>query len=44
MPKNQVSVVIINYNSSKYTIDCIKSIKDVVESIIDYNIVVIDNN
>lgn len=37
-----VSIVILNYNSSRYTIDCIDSI--LASSFIQYEIIVVDNN
>ncbi|MGI6321294.1 MAG: glycosyltransferase [Bacteroidales bacterium] len=44
MTENLVAIVIINYNSSKYTIECLKSIKDVVDPNFNYSIIIIDNN
>ena len=38
-----VAIILINYNSSKYTAECIKSIKKTVSDNISYRIVVIDN-
>jgi GT2 family glycosyltransferase len=38
-----VSVIIINYNSSNYTIDCINSIIEKTSSEISYEIIVVDN-
>ncbi|MCD2260845.1 glycosyltransferase family 2 protein [Psychroserpens luteolus] len=38
-----VSCILINYNTSQYTIDCIKSIIDNTQNSISYEIVVIDN-
>ena len=37
-----ISIVILNYNSSKYTIDCIDSILS--SSYQNYEIIVVDNN
>ncbi|WP_411684856.1 glycosyltransferase family 2 protein, partial [Aeromonas caviae] len=37
-----VSIVILNYNSSKYTMDCIDSILR--GSFQDYELIVVDNN
>ena len=39
-----VSVVIINYNSSDYTVDCIKSIRKYTSNHSDYEVIVVDNN
>jgi len=39
-----VSVVIINYNTAKYTLDCIRSVVKFTNSSIAYNIIVVDNN
>jgi len=44
MEKLQISVIIINFNSALYTIECIKSIKKFAEPNLKYNIIVIDNN
>ena len=41
---NTIAVILINYNSAKYTIDCIKSIWDKTCSNLDYEIIVVDNN
>ncbi|MGE6197549.1 glycosyltransferase family 2 protein [Aeromonas media] len=37
-----ISIVILNYNSSKYTMDCIDSILS--SSYQNYEIIVVDNN
>lgn len=42
MRKLQVAVVLINYNSSQYTLDCIDSIRN--QTSVRYQIIVIDNN
>ncbi|MEQ1585066.1 MAG: glycosyltransferase family 2 protein [Cyclobacteriaceae bacterium] len=42
MRKFQVAVILINYNSSQYTLDCINSIRS--QTSVRYQIVVIDNN
>ncbi len=42
MRKFQVAVILINYNSSQYTLDCINSIRS--QTSIRYQIIVIDNN
>lgn len=39
-----ISVIIINYNTSKYTLDCIQSVINFTNPKISYNIIVIDNN
>jgi hypothetical protein len=39
-----LSIILINYNSTSFTIDCIKSIKTVVSNQLSYEILVIDNN
>ena len=41
---NTIAVILINYNSAKYTIDCIKSIWDKTATELDYEIIVVDNN
>lgn len=38
-----VAIILINYNSSKYTVECIRSIEKTVSDDISYGIVVIDN-
>lgn len=42
--KFQVALIIINYNSSNFTLDCIKSIITHTESNLKYQIIIIDNN
>jgi len=39
-----VSVILINYNSSKFTISCIQSIIENTKKSLNYNIVVVDNS
>lgn len=39
-----ISVIIINYNSSIYTIECVKSVIEKTTKKLDYDIIVIDNN
>ncbi|WP_034057273.1 glycosyltransferase family 2 protein [Lacinutrix jangbogonensis] len=39
-----ISVIIINYNTAKYTIDCIQSVIVNTRVNLSYNIIVIDNN
>lgn len=41
---NTIAVILINYNSAKYTIDCIRSIWDKTSTNLDYEIIVVDNN
>ena len=41
---NTIAVILINYNSAKYTIDCIESIWDKTSSNLNYEIIVVDNN
>ncbi|MBV2196590.1 MAG: glycosyltransferase [Flavobacterium sp.] len=41
---NTIAVILINYNSAKYTIDCIKSIWDKTATELDYEIIVVDND
>lgn len=42
--KRDISVIIINYNSSAYTIKCVESVIKFTSAGIDYEILVIDNN
>ena len=39
----QLSIVLINYNSTSYTIDCIDSIVEVIGDKLNYEIFVVDN-
>jgi GT2 family glycosyltransferase len=39
-----ISVILINYNSSKYTIPCVESILKLTDSIINYDVIIVDNN
>jgi GT2 family glycosyltransferase len=39
-----ISVITINYNSSAYTIDCVRSIIKHTPDVLNYNIIVVDNN
>ncbi|MGC8594312.1 MAG: glycosyltransferase family 2 protein [Candidatus Kryptoniota bacterium] len=41
---NEVSVLIINFNSSPHTIDCVRSLIQNSRSSLNYNIIVVDNN
>lgn len=40
----ELSIILINYNSTKYTINCIESILNVVSRQLHYEIIIIDNN
>ena len=40
----KIAVILINYNASSYTIDCIKSIREKTAATLNYEIVVVDNN
>jgi len=40
----QVSIIVINYNSTQYTINCVNSILKFTDNTIDYEIIVVDNN
>ncbi len=44
MEKKDVSVIIINYNSSFYTLQCVQSILKYTSDNLNYEIVVVDNN
>lgn len=39
-----ISVIIINYNTAKFTLDCIKSVIQFTDKAINFEIIVIDNN
>ena len=39
-----VAVIIINYNTSKYTLECIQAVVDKTSQKISYEIIVVDNN
>ena len=41
---NDVAIVILNYNSSEFTINALKSIKEKVSKDVSYQVIVIDNN
>jgi len=41
--KYEIAVVVINYNSSSFTIDCIKSILEKTSQDLSYQIIVVDN-
>ncbi|MCL9808740.1 glycosyltransferase family 2 protein [Flavobacterium luminosum] len=38
-----LSIIIINYNTSKYTLNCIESIVNTISDTIDYEIIIVDN-
>ena len=42
--KYEIAVILINFNSSKHTINCIESIVELTNKMLQYQIVVIDNN
>jgi len=42
-PQCDISIIIINYNSSEYTRECIESVLETTASNIDYEIIVVDN-
>ena len=44
MKKYKICIILINFNSADYTVNCIKSIKEFVDKNVSYNIVIIDNN
>ncbi|RKE92366.1 glycosyltransferase family 2 protein [Ichthyenterobacterium magnum] len=39
-----ISVIIINYNTASYTLDCIKSVIAFTDKVLNFEIIVIDNN
>ncbi|MEM7185724.1 MAG: glycosyltransferase family 2 protein [Bacteroidota bacterium] len=39
-----VAVIIINYNTSDYTLDCIKAVKEQTSDAVSYQVIVVDNN
>jgi len=39
-----VAVIIINYNSSKYTLECVEAVRAMTAESISYEIIVVDNN
>lgn len=39
-----VSIIIINYNTSKYTLQCVQSVLDKSKKLTDFEIIVVDNN
>lgn len=41
---NDISVVIINYNTAKYTLECIQSVIDYTSAHLTVDIIVVDNN
>jgi GT2 family glycosyltransferase len=44
MRKFRIAVILVNYNSSSYTIDCIRSIEQQTDESLQYQIIVVDNN
>ena len=42
--KHTVTIIIINYNSSHYTLSCVESITRHVASTLYYNVIIVDNN
>ena len=40
----EVSIIIINYNSVKYTINCVNSILEKTDKNLNYEIIIVDNN
>ena len=43
-PRFEIAVIVINYNSSSYTINCLQSIYATTSSALSYQIIVVDNN
>lgn len=39
-----LSIILINYNSSAYTVNCVRSIREKVNPALEYEIIVVDNN
>lgn len=39
-----VAIILINYNTANYTLDCIKTIEDKTSNSLSYQVIVIDNN
>ncbi len=44
MRKFQIAVILVNYNSTNYTIDCVRSIEQLTDSSLQYQIIIVDNN
>lgn len=42
--KFQIAVILINYNSSQYTLDCVRSIEEKTSPSLRYQVIVVDNN
>ncbi len=40
----QVAVILVNYNSSQYTLDCVQSILEQTNPALRYQVIVVDNN
>ena len=41
---NDVAIIIVNYNTAKYTLECIQAVHDKTHPSIQYQIIVVDNN
>lgn len=41
--KYQIAVILVNYNSSQYTLDCVQSIEEKTSSSLRYQVIVVDN-
>jgi len=39
-----VSIILINYNTAKYTLNCLDSLKEHIKTTVSYEIIVVDNN
>jgi GT2 family glycosyltransferase len=39
-----VAIIIVNYNTAKYTLECVKAVQEKTSSRINYQIIVVDNN
>ena len=42
--KKEISIVLVNFNSTHHTINCVNSIKELTSENINYEIIVVDNN
>jgi len=42
--ETQVAVILVNYNSSQFTVDCVRSIREKTRSTLHYQVVIVDNN
>lgn len=43
MQQRHVSIILLNYNSHRFTYDCVASIREKIEGV-DYEIIIVDNN